>query len=69
MLEILDVTCGHDGEIYAHQLKNVLSTSEGTGPLNKRMVLQEVVEEMLGRVHSGLFNILTSCYGGSQIYL
>ena len=54
LLEILDVICGHDGEVYAHQFKKALSTFEGTGPLNKRIVLQDVVEEILVRVHSGL---------------
>ena len=49
LLEILDITCGHDGEVYVHQLKNVLKTAEGDGPLKQRPVLEEVVEEMLHR--------------------
>lgn len=53
LLEILDIICGEDGEIYALQLKNVLRAAEGEGPPNKRPVLQEAVEEMLTRIHSG----------------
>ena len=56
LLEILDIMCGDDGEAYAHQLKNALKAAEGDGPLNRRVVLQEAVEEMLSRVHGGVFS-------------
>ncbi len=53
LLEILDIICGDDGEAYAHQLRNALKAAEGEGPLNRRAVLQEAVEEMLTRIHGG----------------
>ncbi|OSD08617.1 ARM repeat-containing protein [Trametes coccinea BRFM310] len=52
LFEILDVICGNDGEAYAHQLKNALKSVEGDRPLNKRPVLQDIVEESLTRTHS-----------------
>ncbi|KAI0723998.1 ARM repeat-containing protein [Cerioporus squamosus] len=52
LLEILDIICGDDGEAYAHQLKNALKAAEGEGHLDRRVVLQEAVEEMLTRIHS-----------------
>ena len=58
LLEILDIICEHDGEIYAHQLKNALKAAEGDGPMNRRVVLQEAVEEMLSRIHAGTFDII-----------
>ena len=53
LFEVLDIICGDDGETYALQLKNVLRAAEGDGPLNKRPVLQEAVEEILTRIHAG----------------
>ena len=68
LLEILDIICGEDGETYALQLKNVLRAAEGESPPNKRPVLQEAVEEMLTRIHSGnihlgdLFRVIINSY-------
>ncbi|KAH9901574.1 ARM repeat-containing protein [Cubamyces lactineus] len=63
LLEIVDIICGEDGESYAHQLKNVLKAMEGEGPLNKRPVLQDAVEEALSRMHSGDSSWRTICIG------
>lgn len=66
LLEILDVICGNDGEVYAHQLKNVLRVAEGGGPLNKRIVSQEVVEEMVGRIHACALDSNWSSHGAAD---
>ncbi|KAI0362383.1 ARM repeat-containing protein [Trametes cingulata] len=63
LLEILDIVSGDDGEAYAHQLKNVLKAVEGESPLNKRPVLQEAVEEILVRTHSGDSSWRSGCLG------
>ncbi|KAI0372895.1 ARM repeat-containing protein [Pilatotrama ljubarskyi] len=63
LLEILDITSGNDGESYAHQLKDVLKAIEGEGPLDKRPVLQEAVQEMLLRIHSGDSSWRSGCLG------
>lgn len=55
LLEILDIICGDNGEAYAHQLKSVLKSVEGDGPLKKRTILQGAVEEMLVRIHAGMY--------------
>ena len=53
LLEILDVICGDNAEAYAQQVKFVLKAVEGEGPLNRRIVVQEAVEEILNRIHTG----------------
>ncbi len=53
LLEIADIISGDDGEAYAHQLKSILRAVEGNEPLNKRPVLQDAVEELLIRIHTG----------------
>ncbi|TBU35735.1 ARM repeat-containing protein [Dichomitus squalens] len=63
LLEIVDIICGDDGEAYAIQLKNVLNAAEGDGPLNKRPVLQEAVEEMLARIHTADSIWRSACIG------
>ncbi|KAI0748602.1 ARM repeat-containing protein [Daedaleopsis nitida] len=63
LLEILDVLCGDDGEAYAHQLKTVLKHAEGDGPVNRRPVLQEAVEEMLMRIHTADSTWRSTCIG------
>ncbi|RPD66372.1 ARM repeat-containing protein [Lentinus tigrinus ALCF2SS1-7] len=63
LLEILDIMCGDDGEAYAHQLKNALKVAEGDSPLNRRMVLQEAVEEMLTRIHAADSTWRSGCIG------
>ncbi|KAI0707595.1 ARM repeat-containing protein [Earliella scabrosa] len=63
LLEILDIICGDNGEAYAHQLRHVLKTAEGDGPLNKRIVLQEAVEEMLVRIHAADAGWRSACIG------
>ncbi|KAI0780693.1 ARM repeat-containing protein [Trametes elegans] len=63
LLELLDIMCGDDGEVYAHQLKVVLRSCEGDGPVNKRPVLQEAVEEVLIRMHSRGSSWRSGCIG------
>ncbi|RDX56517.1 ARM repeat-containing protein [Lentinus brumalis] len=63
LLEILDIICGDDGEAYTHQLRNALKAAEGEGPLNRRAVLQEAVEEMLTRIHGADSAWRSGCIG------
>lgn len=55
LLEIADIISGGDGEAYAHQLKSILRAVEGEEPPNKRPVLQDAVEELLIRIHTGTY--------------
>ncbi|OJT09138.1 AP-4 complex subunit epsilon [Trametes pubescens] len=63
LLEIADIISGDDGEAYAHQLKSILRAIEGNVPLNKRPVLQDAVEELLIRIHTGDGSWRSGCIG------
>ncbi|KAH9857122.1 ARM repeat-containing protein [Lenzites betulinus] len=63
LLEVVEVAAGDDGESYAQQFKNVLRAIEGDGPMNQRPVLQEAVEELLGRIHTGNSTWKSGCIG------
>ncbi|KAI0929134.1 hypothetical protein AcW1_006156 [Taiwanofungus camphoratus] len=65
LLEVTEVICGEDGEMYAQHVKNMLHTVEGAGPLDKRPVLQEAVEEVLRRVQNGSTTFRSGCIGVS----
>lgn len=52
LLEINDVICEGHGELYAQHLKNILHALEEEGPLDRRRVLEEVVETVLVRVRT-----------------
>ncbi|KAL1944674.1 hypothetical protein VTO73DRAFT_3104 [Trametes versicolor] len=63
LLEIADIISGGDGEAYAHQLKSILRAVEGEEPPNKRPVLQDAVEELLIRIHTGDSSWRSGCIG------
>ncbi|KAI0636737.1 ARM repeat-containing protein [Trametes polyzona] len=63
LLEIIDIMTEEDGESYAHQLKNVLKAGEGDGPLSRRPVLQDAMEELLVRMHTGNSAWRSACLG------
>ncbi|KAH9945906.1 ARM repeat-containing protein [Epithele typhae] len=63
LFEILDVLCAGNGEAFAEQLKYVLKAAEGDVPINKRVVVQEAVEEMLSRVHAANDEWRSGCLG------
>ncbi|KAH9952123.1 ARM repeat-containing protein [Amylocystis lapponica] len=52
-LEIIEVICAEDGELYAHYVKDMLSSMEGDASLDKRQLIQEVVEEVLVHMRNG----------------
>ncbi|GBE82098.1 hypothetical protein SCP_0404770 [Sparassis crispa] len=63
LLEIIQVICGEDGELYIQHIKSLLPVLEGSTPLNKRRVLQEAVEDVLVHVRSANANFQSSCIG------
>ncbi|OBZ69200.1 AP-3 complex subunit delta [Grifola frondosa] len=63
LLEVLDVLHGENGETYAYHLKNILRSTEGEAPLNKRPILQDAVEEILTRMRIADSTFRSGCIG------
>lgn len=53
IIEVIEVLCEEDGELYTHHLKDMVRSMEGDAPLYKRPILQEVMEGALVHMRNG----------------
>jgi AP-4 complex subunit epsilon-1 len=62
LLEVVEILCGIDGELYARQLKDIFAVVEQDPTPERQPVLENVVEKVLLYITNGEYSVYVNTF-------